>query len=80
MSTGFVVSDKVRRAIFIEIMAGERDLARIVKKHRLVRPAAERALKELQTESLVAATSGELALTDAGQATAAEMKRNDMLR
>ena len=35
MEEGFIVSNKVRRAIFYEIASGEKSLMRIVKKHHL---------------------------------------------
>ena len=81
MSAGFVVSDKVRRAIFIELMAGESEIERIVKKHRLLKGPAERAMAGLAEHDLVARVGKEgWKLTSSGEDTAAELKRNDMLR
>lgn len=77
---GFVMSDKARRHVFLELMAGAATLERIVKKQRLIRPMAERAANELVTRGLVAKKGEDLALTESGEVIARELKGGDMFR
>ncbi|HVL47844.1 MAG TPA: hypothetical protein VM889_04750 [Candidatus Thermoplasmatota archaeon] len=79
MNEGFVVSDKNRRAVFVELVAGETDIDRIVKKHRLIRRAAERALEDLRGEGIVAKNGAALKLTAEGEKLAVDLKRKDLL-
>lgn len=74
------MSDKTRRHVFLELMAGAGAIDRIVKKQRLIRSAADRAVNELVTRGLVAASGKGLALTPAGEAVARELKSGDMFR
>lgn len=77
MTAGFVVSDKIRIAVFSAISHGEGDLASIVKRHRLLRPAAERAARDLAHEGLVEAVGGKWKLTPKGLGVARELGRKD---
>jgi Mn-dependent DtxR family transcriptional regulator len=78
---GFVVSDKNRRAVFIELMtAGPSRADRLVKRLRLVRAAAERAIADLEAQKLVErAGTGEIRLTEEGLRVAHDLKRQDLL-
>jgi predicted transcriptional regulator len=77
---GFIVSDKTRRALFVELAAGETAFDRIVKKHRLLKPAATRALADLEDRGLVEAADGAVSLTALGEDASRELKRQDVLR
>lgn len=77
MSEGFVVSDKVRTVLFSAIAKGEQDLGSIVKRHRLIPQAAERAVKELATEGLIAQKGRAWGLTEKGQDVARGLAKRD---
>lgn len=82
MNEGFVVSDKNRRAVFVEVWSGETDIDRIVKKHRLIPQAATRALKELEEQGIVARShhkDGGVHLSEEGKRLAADLKRKDLI-
>lgn len=76
----FVESDKFRRAVFTEIVAGESDPERIAKKHRLIQRAVDRALDDLVDHGLVEEDGDAYVLTDDGEKYAAERKRRDLSR
>lgn len=71
-----VFATPVTRAVFLGVAAGEQDLARIVSKNRLLRPAAERAVKDFASRGLVEpAGEGKWKLTPAGEALRVEIQR-----
>ncbi len=73
------MSDKNRRTLFVELMTGERDFERMVKKTRIIRVVAERALRDLEGQGLVERKDADLALTPTGEEVARELKRRDLL-
>ncbi len=46
MDEGFILSNKYRRAIFDEFVAGETNIDQIAKKHHIVRIVAKRVLND----------------------------------
>ena len=53
MDEGFILSNKYRRAIFDEFIAGETNINRIAKKHRIIRIVAQRTVTEFIQGGLV---------------------------
>jgi predicted transcriptional regulator len=41
---GFILSNKYRRAIFEELVSGEKNIYRIAKKHRIIKTVAQRVV------------------------------------
>lgn len=78
VNDAFVESDKFRRAVFTEIAAGETDIEFIAKKHRLVKPAAERAVNDLVEHGLVEKGDEGYALTAEGERFEADRKKRDL--
>jgi predicted transcriptional regulator len=66
MDEGFIVSNKVRKALFSEIAAGETSLSRIIKKHHLIKGAATTAATELVEHGLVEKKDNSYRLTERG--------------
>lgn len=76
-----MISDRNRRDVFVVLMAGETDFERLVKRARLVKPAAARALRELEERGLVKREDdARVTLTPAGVELSRELKRQDVLR
>jgi len=46
MDEGFILSNKYRRAIFDEFAAGEVNIRRIAKKHRIIQTVAQRVVDD----------------------------------
>lgn len=46
MDEGFILSNKYRRAIFDEFAAGEINIRRIAKKHRIIQTVAQRVVDD----------------------------------
>ncbi len=53
MDEGFIYSNKYRRAIFNELAAGETNIQRIAKKHRIIKSVAVRVMQEFQKQGIV---------------------------
>ncbi len=66
MEEGFVISNKIRKAIFLEVASGEKHLSRMVKKHHLIERAAKNAIEELKEHGLIEGEEGEYKLTESG--------------
>lgn len=79
MSEGLIQSNKVHRAIFIEVMRGEKDPAFIAKKTRTVRPVAERAIADLLKSGVLERDGENLKLSAEGEKVAYDLKRKDLL-
>jgi len=50
---GFIISDKARKVVFLEIASGETSITRIAKKNRLIESVAKNALDELISRGIV---------------------------
>lgn len=74
INDAFIESDKFRKAVFTEIVAGESDPERIAKKHHLIQRAVDRAVDDLVGHDLIEETDDGYVLTDKGDRYAAERK------
>lgn len=76
INDAFIESDKFRKAVFTEIVAGESDPERIAKKHHLIQRAVDRAVEDLEGHELIETSDdGDgYVLTDKGERYAAERK------
>lgn len=77
MGVGFVAASPHRRAVLTEVAAGERDAARIARKHRLVPRIVESALEELAGAGLVARGAEGCVLTPEGERTVRELRSQE---
>jgi predicted transcriptional regulator len=76
---GFVISNKLRKAVFIEIATGENSIERITKKHHLLKKLVENAIADLTQGELVNKKNGEYGLTDHGKKIFAKIKSSDAI-
>jgi predicted transcriptional regulator len=67
MEEGFILSNKHRRAIFDELVAGETNLDRIIKKQRIIRLAAERVIKEFVDGGIIEQKGNQIKFTSEGE-------------
>mgnify|MGYP000094194083 CR=1 FL=1 len=79
MEEGFVISNKIRKAVFIEIASGEKSLARIIKKHHLIEQVAKNAIEELKEHGLIEESEGGYKLTAKGAKIYGKLKGNEVL-
>lgn len=79
MEEGFIISDKVRMAVFLEIASGEKSITRIVKKHHLIEHVAKNALEELKKHGLIEDKEG-LKLTNYGMKIYGKLKGKDIIK
>jgi predicted transcriptional regulator len=80
MNESFVLANKNRVALFMELGSGETNLEHITKKHHMVGPAAKAAAEDLIGAGLVADKGGKLSLTAEGQKISTDMKHKGLLR
>ena len=71
-----ILATPVTRTVFLHIANGEGDLARIVQRTRMLRPAAERAVKEFEAMGLVEQKDGKWAVTPTGAALRSDAQKN----
>ncbi len=64
---GYILSNKFRRVIFDELSSGEKDLQRIIKKHRLIERVAQHVIKEFISGGIVTRKGGLFYLTEDGE-------------
>ena len=64
---GFILSNKYRRAIFDGLVAGERDIQRIAKKHHIIRLVAQRVIDEFVKGGIVEKKGNRYAFTKEGE-------------
>lgn len=79
MEEGFIVSNKIRKAIFIEIASGEKSISRIIKKHHLIESVALNALKELEEHGLIEKKDDGYVLSPSGKKTYGKLKGSDSI-
>jgi predicted transcriptional regulator len=78
MEEGFILSNKFRRAIFTEVVAGERDIGRISKKHRIPLSIAEKTIKELIEVGVIKEENNRYTLTREGEKAAYKIKSQEL--
>jgi predicted transcriptional regulator len=64
---GFILSNKYRRAIFDGLVAGERDIQRIAKKHHIIRLVAQRVIDEFVKGGIVEKKGNSYVFTKEGE-------------
>ena len=64
---GFILSNKYRRAIFDGLVAGERDIQRIAKKHHIIRLVAQRVIDEFVKGGIVEKQGNSYVFTEEGE-------------
>jgi len=67
MDEGFILSNKYRRAIFDELAAGETNIQRIAKKHRIIQIAAQRVVDDFLEGGIVEKQGNNYVFTKEGQ-------------
>ncbi|MEM2935467.1 MAG: winged helix-turn-helix domain-containing protein [Candidatus Thermoplasmatota archaeon] len=76
---GFIISDKVRKAIFLEIASGENSITRIAKKNRIIESVAKNALKELIEKGIIEEKNGEYKLSEEGAKLYGRLKGKNLI-
>jgi predicted transcriptional regulator len=79
MKEGFIVSNRVRKAIFSAVASGADNIEQIAKKEHLMPAQAQKALKELTDNELIGERDGMLHLTEEGEKTLQTMKKERMI-
>lgn len=76
---GFVISNKIRKAVFIEIASGEHSIDKIAKKHHLLPTLVEHAVTEIMEGKLIEKHNGKYRLTDYGQKILIKIKSHETI-
>jgi len=79
MNEGFILSNKMRKAVFIEIASGEKRIDRIAKKQHLIERAVKNAVEELLQHGIVEKDGEEYKLSEEGAKLYARMKGKEEL-
>ena len=79
MNEGFILSNKIRKAIFIEIASGEKRIERVAKKQHLIERVAKNVAEELKNHGIIEETEEGYKLTEEGAKLYAKMKGSDEL-
>jgi len=79
MNEGFILSNKMRKAVFIEIASGEKRIDRIAKKQHLIERAVKNAVEELIQHGIVEKDGEEYKLSEEGAKLYARMKGKEEL-
>jgi|Deesub1362A_J573_1020465.scaffolds.fasta_scaffold05063_4 predicted transcriptional regulator len=79
MEEGFIISNKIRKAVFIEIASGEKSLSRLIKKHHLIEQAARNAIEELKEHGLIEEKEDGYVLTELGKKIYGKLKGSETL-
>jgi predicted transcriptional regulator len=64
---GFIISNKIRKAVFNEIASGEHSIDKIAKKHHLLPKLVDRAVAEITEGKLIEKHKEVYILTDHGK-------------
>jgi predicted transcriptional regulator len=64
---GYILANKFRRAIFDELVSGERDIRHIAKKHRIIIRVAQKTADDLEAQGLVTHQGPFYSFTEEGQ-------------
>lgn len=67
MDEGYILTNKFRRVIFDELVAGESDLRRIAKKNRIIPRVAQRTMDEFVAGGIVEKQGTRYVLTEEGK-------------
>jgi predicted methyltransferase len=67
MDEGYIYANKFRRAVFEELSAGEQNINRIAKKHRIFLPIVKRVMHEFEKEDIIKNNHGQYQFTKKGE-------------
>ena len=67
MNEGFILSNKYRRAIFDEFAAGETNIQRIAKKHRIIQTVAQRVVDDFIKNDIIEKQDNAYVFTKKGE-------------
>lgn len=76
---GFILSNKFRKAVFLEISSGEKSLDRIAKKHHLLHQMVERVAQEMLDKGLIKEKDGAFTLTEEGEKIFGKLKGSNAI-
>jgi predicted transcriptional regulator len=76
---GFIISNKIRKAVFSEIASGEHSVDKISKKHHLLPKLVDHAVKEIMEGKLIEKHNGGYRLTDHGQKILIKIKSHETI-
>lgn len=76
---GFILANKFRKAVFVEVATGEHSPKTIAKKHHLVPQMVDSAVADLKEKDILAEKDGTLALTEHGEKVFADMRGRNVL-
>ncbi len=76
---GFIISNKIRKAVFSEIASGEHSIDKIAKKHHLLPKLVERAVTEIMEGKLIEKHNNGYILTDHGQKILIKIKSHETI-
>ncbi len=69
----YILANKFRRAIFDELVAGEKDIRHIAKKHRIIPRVAQKVMDDFEAEQLVTKQGPFYSFTEKGKKLVDEM-------
>ncbi len=75
---GFILSNKFRKAVFLEVASGNRYVNTIAKKHHLFLKMAENAVIDLKENGIIKDSEG-LELTDMGKKIFTKLKGSNAI-
>lgn len=76
---GFILSNKFRKAVFLEISSGEQSLERIAKKHHLLPKRVEKVAEEMANKGVIKEKDGEFMFTEKGEKVFAKLKGSNAI-
>ena len=76
---GYIISNKIRKAVFSEIASGEHSIDKIAKKHHLLPKLVEHAVKEIMEGQLIQKYNDGYRLTDHGQKILIKIKSHETI-
>ncbi|MGC9308371.1 MAG: hypothetical protein ACP5FL_06295 [Thermoplasmatota archaeon] len=76
---GFILANKFRKAVFVEVATGEQSPRVIAKKHHLVPQMVDNAVGDLKEKDILVEKNGKLVLTEQGEKVYADMRSRDAL-
>ena len=76
---GFIISNKIRKAVYMEIASGEHSLNNIAKKHHLLPSLVQNAITEIKDGGLIEETSEGYILTEHGKKVHAKIRSHESI-
>jgi predicted transcriptional regulator len=76
---GFILSNKFRKAVFLEVASGARRINEIAKKHHLFPKMVENAVADLKENGIIKEGGEGLELTDMGKKIFSKLRGSDAI-